>query len=366
MGATFHHRIQEFGTMKIKPVHVVGILAIVVGMCAVSLLFLTSKEKAPVVTYKTTVPKSRVAETPEEQGEVLPAEQTERHQAGILSNLRILGYKDDTPRIQALKKAMETPAFLEYQKKQAAVLPGFNLGLWWDFLESQGLSSGRELQERNFREHFPTGDYADYEPMMRKRLAELFLEAVPLEPTDKQAIRNHTLDVMAEFRKDWRNKIWMRGYFNGYDGDVDWANNIRQNAASIVAAIAPETVDASVVFTKPTSSTAPGTTDITEASQTKIPEHDTMSAVEDIEHVIENEGELSEPIVEDVFQLPKLPPGVSIENTLREQFSPDRFNRAMDTLNRYGPQEGLRRLKESDPEVAARVERLIQRKQRED
>lgn len=353
--------------MKIKPMHVVAILAIVIGTCAVSLLLLTPKERGAIVIYKTTVPKPRAAEPPEGQGEVPLAEQTERHKKGTLSNLRILGYKDDALQMQALKKAMGTPAFLEYQKKQAAVLPGFNLGLWWDFLESQGISSGRELQERNFHEYFPTGNYADYEPMMRKRLAELFLEAVPpIDATDKQAVLNHTLGVMAEFRKDWKNKIWMRGYFNGYDGDVDWANNIRQSAASIVATIVPETVEASVGFTKPISPTASGTTDRAEAPQTKIPKRDTMIAVENIEHAIENEGELPEPIMENVFQLPKVPPGVSIENPLREQFSPDRFKRAVDILNRYGPQEGLRRLKESDPEVAAKVERLIQRKQEVD
>ena len=36
------------------------------------------------------------------------------------------------------------------------------------FLESKGLSSGRMAQEERFREHFPTGDYVDYEPEMAK------------------------------------------------------------------------------------------------------------------------------------------------------------------------------------------------------
>ena len=50
--------------MNIKPMHVVGILVILaVGICAISVLFLTSEEKAPVVIYKTTVPKSQAAES---------------------------------------------------------------------------------------------------------------------------------------------------------------------------------------------------------------------------------------------------------------------------------------------------------------
>ena len=63
---------------------------------------------------------------------------------------------------------------------------------------------------------------------------------------------------------------------------------------------------------------------------------------------------------------PELPTRKSLETALRTQFSPDRFNRAMKTLNQYGPQEGLRRLKSSDPEVAKQVERLLPKPQGED
>jgi hypothetical protein len=58
-----------------------------------------------------------------------------------------------------------------------------------------------------------------------------------------------------------------------------------------------------------------------------------------------------------------VPTDADFETALRQRFSPERFNTAMQTLNRYGTKEGLRRLKESDPEVAAQVERLIERKQ---
>ena len=37
----------------------------------------------------------------------------------------------------------------------------------------------------------------------------------------------------------------MRGYFNGYDGDVAWADNIRQNAANIVAELTPADINTS-------------------------------------------------------------------------------------------------------------------------
>ncbi len=47
-----------------------------------------------------------------------------------------------------------------------------------------------------------------------------------------------------------------------------------------------------------------------------------------------------------------------IETALKAQFSPERFERAMSTLERYGPEEGLRRLRENDPEVAKQIEGL--------
>lgn len=44
------------------------------------------------------------------------------------------------------------------------------------------------------------------------------------------------------------------------------------------------------------------------------------------------------------------------EAALKAQFTSDRFERVMSTLNQYGPEEGLRRLRENDPEVAKQVE----------
>ncbi|MCY4569435.1 MAG: hypothetical protein OXD49_14145 [Candidatus Poribacteria bacterium] len=67
-----------------------------------------------------------------------------------------------------------------------------------------------------------------------------------------------------------------------------------------------------------------------------------------------------------VPEAPELPNRKNLETKLRTQFLPDRFNRAMKTLNQYGPQEGLRRLKSSDPEVAKQVERLLPKPQGEE
>lgn len=54
---------------------------------------------------------------------------------------------------------------------------------------------------------------------------------------------------------------------------------------------------------------------------------------------------------------PTLPTEEELETALKERFASERFERAMSTLERYGPEEGLRRLKEVDPEIAAQLER---------
>ena len=63
-------------------------------------------------------------------------------------------------------------------------------------------------------------------------------------------------------------------------------------------------------------------------------------------------------------QFPELLTDEKVDPTFREQFetkrfSPERFNRALDILDRHGPGKGLLRLKEVDPEVAAQVERMF-------
>ncbi len=61
----------------------------------------------------------------------------------------------------------------------------------------------------------------------------------------------------------------------------------------------------------------------------------------------------------EIPELPEFPSEEYLKTALSEQFSLERFNRAMQTLNRYGPKEGLRRLKVSDPEVAKRIESTL-------
>ena len=347
--------------MKMKPMHIFGILAIGLGLGVVGWVLLQPKEMEPIEIYKATAPKPRPAERMPEQ-ERLPEQKdatAHKHDADYIQEMRdrTLSRLDEHPgsdaHKEAFKRAIESPAFAEYTRKSDAILPRTNLSHWWDFLESQGVGSGRLAQEENFREYFPTGEYADYEPMMRKRIAEIFLEMGPPDSTTEEDVVRHTLAGMYDFRKDDANRIWMRGQFNGYDGDLEWADEIRQNAASIVAEALPEQLAPEAVLTQP----EPTEMLSSPTEPPPAPNTEEVTSFKDLETIPQTVEE-TQPIEE-----MNVPTDADFETALRQRFSPERFNTAMQTLNRYGPKEGLRRLKESDPEVAAQVERLIQRKQ---
>lgn len=56
-----------------------------------------------------------------------------------------------------------------------------------------------------------------------------------------------------------------------------------------------------------------------------------------------------------------LPSDESFKSGLRQHFSPERSSQAIQMLNRYGPKEGVRRLKAVDPEVATHIETFLQK-----
>lgn len=342
--------------MKKKHLYNIGTIAIGLALGVVGWLLLGSpRDIDPVVIYKPVTPHPRTVkktQAAQRRSTTVPRLETEGK-----ADSRQVGYT------QAIEKAMETPAYLEYKKKQAENFPGFNLTLWWSFLESQGIKhSGREVQEAFFREHFPTGEYADYEPMMRKRLAELFFQAnLPQEPSAISSVRLDTIAVLSQFREeDPANSVWMRGYFNGYDGDIAWANDIRNNAVSIIAESIAADSDTVPPSTDPAGMSS--TTDVTAEPVDRLSSRDEVPLLfEDLEQVPQTVEALEKQLTE---QFPsagsQLPTEADFQKGLRERFSSQRFNRAMSTLRQYGPEEGLRRLKESDPEISTQVERLFQ------
>ena len=347
--------------MKIRPAYAIGSLSIVITLVVLLWIVFQPKDIAPTVIYKTVTPEPQAAEkvtetakeplTPQEEKSLTIEEKVEQSKMvlGVLQD-------ESDPYTQRLQKALNSPEYLEYLKNQEGTF-GVNLTAWWDFLESQGLSSGRNLQEKEFRKRFLVGNAADYEPEMRKKVAEL-------------ALANPELDTVGLLQAFWRqdedrsNYIWSRQQFNGHVGDFDWAENIRQNAASILSEFTLTEADIDTLPLPTTSTFTPEFSPIDgieESTDTaSAPRADTRMLT-DIEPVPQSsevpEAELTKSIFADI---PNLSTNADFEKTLRERFSPERFTTAMQTLTQYGPKDGIQRLKESDPEVATHIERFLQ------
>ena len=281
------------------------------------------------------------------------------------------------PETQRMFAVMGTPEFSEFWADAHAT--GYEHRKWNDFWESQGVPVKREYPEV-FRHFFPTGELEDYEPEMRLKLAKLFLAAKPVDLANLEAASSQRLKVMSDFRKERSNLGWFLGRFGEeWDGAIhveregarrntarEWVSDIQRNAASIVAnaeATGSPGSDtdtsasswdlSSVMESPPVSSDA-----TTEESPSVSPPAIDALARPAIPNPETDAAATPAPGLTDVPKTPtNLPTVEGLEASLKEQFSSERFDRAMSTLERYGPEEGLRRLKESDPEVAKQVER---------
>ena len=274
----------------------------------------------------------------------------------------------EIPRVQKMLEIMDSPEYLEYLKDMRINGPGY--GKWKDFLESQGLAVKRDYSEV-FRKYFPTGEPEDYEPEMRLKIAKLFLAAEPVSLTDPSEAATQRLKVVGEFKdKDEQHRPWLYGHFgvNAFDGyslieregvesnpALVWVADIQHNAASIVAAAETAGGDA------PETQAAAPSWDMSSVMENPSVSSDTTT---------EESPSISPPVIDaleppaisnsapDVPKaLTELPTVEGLETILKLQFSSERFEQAMDTLDRHGPEEGLRRLREDDPEVANQIER---------
>ena len=361
--------------MKAKRIYIFGILAIVVTLGVGLWVVLQPQQIEPIKKYVTTpleansvTEATETTKTTVPKKELTPEERALKGRETFLASMEFVGVDTENDSYwKLLHEAVNSPEYLEYQKKQDERI-GTDLDLWWSFLESKGLSSGRMAQEERFREHFPTGDYIDYEPDMRKRLAELFLESgLSATATDDEKNVGETLSIMAQFRsEDEANRVWMRGHFKGYVGDLEWAQEIRKNAASILTDI--DNADTVPAFTEPAILAEPIPTEVVEENLDDTPQpalfSEEIPTFEDLEQTPQTVAEIEAELLKTFFpDLTELPTEASIENALSAQFSVQRLSTAMQTLSRYGPKEGMQRLKESDPEVATHVERLLQKRQ---
>jgi|GEM_PF-1407919 len=341
-----------------KPIHIVSLLIGVVLIAAIVWCVCRPREMGPVTKYKTTpidTLKNRESAADREG-----STRRGRDRARMADDTSPPSRHADAPETQMrvqqrLDAAMASSAYAEYTRKQSERL-GFNIVLWWEFLEASGIThNGRILQAEAFETHFPEGgSYADYQPMMEQAVAEMFLEDPSLS----------VLDVLQRFNATPSNRVWRFGYFNGYEGEYEWGQRIQRDAATIVANAARQHVPSP--SPSHVSETAGLSRDVVEA--VRPPEGFASDLPEEMPPFEERETlpESFEALETQFFQAlemerPAIPTDAGLETVLRERFSPDRFGRAAETLRRYGPEEGLRRLRASDPEVATHIQRFRNR-----
>lgn len=313
----------------------------------------------------------------------------ERIVQSSINNFMSLHSEDElaTPEKQKKLEIMNSPEYLEFRKNGRE--KGYRFRQHADFWESHGFPVERWIFKDAFRKEFPTGEPDDYEPEMRLKMAKLLLSQEPAELTDpREAALQRQQAALKFIREDGRNIGWLSGQF-GIDHDgvmlagweegaqsnpaFIWMTDVQRNAASIVAnaeaAAVPEidteksapSWDLSSVMESPSAS----------HSETGMPTTpDTSASVPMTDAEIEAESEKSlTPQLPDITTNQRLdtPREIqsNLETALREQFSSERFERAMSTLDKYGPEEGLRRLRENDPEVAKQIENARHRNKAE-
>ncbi len=240
---------------------------------------------------------------------------------------------------------------------------------WW---AERGFFYDPERFEKAFREYFPNGEPEDYEPEMRAEYAALF-EGITAENETDMVFAN-----AAKFITDSRNQAWIKGYFNregiGKEETLTaWTSGIRQQLIHGNASN-DETIHDSdpVEFAIPSESHGFSQGESNGLLQETLPpDANTFIDVESsdisedsfpFDDILQKDPETITVETLEALESLELPTEENIESQLREQlnperFSPQRLNQAMQTLNQYGPEEGVRRLRESDPEIAEIVEK---------
>lgn len=267
------------------------------------------------------------------------------------------------PLAKRMFEILESPAGQEFLKSNPNGLADA-----FAFFESQGIKMNHNFFTEKYRKVFPTGEPEEFEDEMRQRFTEMVGSGEP-DPRNQEEFNRFT-DALTEFLEDKRNYAWVAGRFQGNNKAFgQWALQILRNPVSSPIEQTPETVVGENTFELPTDVGAipPDAQDLARPpidAATLSPE---LPASE--RTLPTTETEISELLTEPQIKIdgeeviPELPTEAELEASLREQFNPERYQKAISTLNRYGPEEGLRRLKSDDPEIAKRIEPLLKRKE---
>ena len=235
-----------------------------------------------------------------------------------------------------------------------------------DFYAAQGVELPQAaflgIFREIFEEEFQGKSAAELEPEMRQKLSMFLWEHNIHAGTDTKA--EGFEDVIIAFFVEDANIAWAMQYFEGdYFAIGRWATDVLQHSG-------------------PTATEGPALSETTGASspaQGQLPDMAPQGGSETMQSVTSSslEFEVTREPDADIFTERETGSQAgltleeakstdeSLETSLRESFSSARFSPALETLNRYGPEEGLRRLKAADPVVAAHVSRFLHKQQEE-
>ena len=304
---------------------------------------------------------------------VLVEQASSELQAGRGSREWVQNYLEKWELTEAENRKMERVLESQVYQDFLATHPD-SMGEILDFFATQGVELPyaeflAELQPM-FRKHFPEVSAAELEPVMRGKLSALVAaNDVRLgTDTEEEALENMIVGFLAADE----NLVWIMAHFEGdYFAFGRWAVEVLQNP-SLPDAAAPAFSDTN----NPPTSAEGERLKLAPAEQATTPQDDREPAqsvmspsFEDVDGSIEHKDTLFTESEDDIADRLTLEAAKStdesLETSLRESFSSARFSSALETLNRYGPEEGLRRLKAADPVVAAHVSRFLHKQQEE-
>ncbi len=235
-----------------------------------------------------------------------------------------------------------------------------------DFYAAQGVELPQAaflgIFREIFEEEFQGKSAAELEPEMRQKLSMFLWEHNIHAGTDTKA--EGFEDVIIAFFVEDANIAWAMQYFEGdYFAIGRWATDVLQHSGS-TATEGPALLE---------------TTGASSPAQGQLPDMAPQGGSETMQSVTSSSLEFEVTVEPDADIFTERETGSQagltleeakstderLETSLRESFSSARFSSALETLNRYGPEEGLRRLKAADPVVAAHVSRFLHKQQEE-
>ena len=328
-----------------KIVNILLVLSVLVLTCVLGIRFFLGSKPVVVEKIYSTTP--------------VDAESA-RDADSALQNFKAILKPDELndPEVQKAFEIFQSPegkAFLEN--------PPTDITEVYAFFELQGLAMDREHFMREFRKVFPVEAPEVLEAKMRRRLADMVKDAsVTLSTLNDENEEDIDLfdSIIMDFLADSENAAWMQGQFQGdYQAFGEWTVDIFQNPTTPTESLGTTVRDETPINIE--NDLLPERLDPQQENVQEIPTELPMleNVDTDVASDTENNAILSEPFELPVFT-PELLTDEGFKQTLSESFSPERFNRAMQTLNQYGPKEGMRRLKELDPAVATQIERFVQ------